>query len=191
MKYKVGDKVRIVSEKTGPYWNSEGQMDKWLGKVMTIRKVGSVCYEMKENDGECLGSGWFWYEHMIAGPAVQYPAIVTTTDGVTTTATLREGHKVLKTARAVCGQVDAFDQATGAKVALERLFAVEPEKPKGYSGKVVCVKGCSEYTTKGKVYEVVDGRITYDNGHKMVSQYSCLEDMNAHMVSKFIELVED
>ena len=34
-KYKVGDKVRIVSERPAENWNSE--MDKWLGRVMTIR----------------------------------------------------------------------------------------------------------------------------------------------------------
>lgn len=39
MKYKVGDRVRIVKEKTGRNWNSEGRMDKWLGEIMTIESV--------------------------------------------------------------------------------------------------------------------------------------------------------
>lgn len=37
MKYKVGDRVRIVSETTeGMNWI--GEMDVYLGKVMTIKK---------------------------------------------------------------------------------------------------------------------------------------------------------
>ena len=31
-KYKIGDKVRIVSERPADHWNPE--MDKWLGRVM-------------------------------------------------------------------------------------------------------------------------------------------------------------
>ena len=40
MKYKVGDKVRIVSKWVkGCKQNSDGKMDKWLGKNMTIRAI--------------------------------------------------------------------------------------------------------------------------------------------------------
>ena len=37
-KYKVGDKVRIVGYRTF-LMNSFGEMDKWLGKVMTVRGI--------------------------------------------------------------------------------------------------------------------------------------------------------
>ena len=75
-KYKVGDKVRIVSE-----WNEKtmedafGSMDKWLGKVMTIRKIdnmlGKFVYKMEEdkNEGD---SGWAWNEACIAGLANKF-----------------------------------------------------------------------------------------------------------------------
>ena len=51
MKYKVGDKVRIVSNwGKGCHENSDGKMDKWLGKVMTIMCVdcNRKCYKMIE-----------------------------------------------------------------------------------------------------------------------------------------------
>lgn len=62
MKYKVGDKVRII-DKRNSLMNCFGKMDCWLGKVMTIEKVcdEDYCYRMKED-----GQLWFWYEGMIA-----------------------------------------------------------------------------------------------------------------------------
>lgn len=66
-KYKAGDRVRIVKEKTGEYWNPEGVMDKWLGQTMTIKSVresGMRCYKMKEDD-----ELWCWYPWMIEGLA--------------------------------------------------------------------------------------------------------------------------
>lgn len=38
MKYKVGDKVRIVN-KRGELWNSAGEMDKRMGKILTVCRV--------------------------------------------------------------------------------------------------------------------------------------------------------
>lgn len=66
MKYKVGDKVRIVKYPpkgsgfmitTDPL-NSE--MGKWLGKIMTIAQVQSRCYIMKEDNGK-----WAWTPSLI------------------------------------------------------------------------------------------------------------------------------
>lgn len=70
-KYKVGDKVRIVSERPQKCWNPE--MDKYLGKTMTIIKSGTnyhgVYYHME--DSKDFDFYWYWYEDMIAGLAEQ------------------------------------------------------------------------------------------------------------------------
>ena len=75
MMYKKGDRVRIVSEPPeglkGLNWNDE--MDKYLGKVMTIKRVLNILtdsYKMveDENDGD-----WFWDDNMIAGLASEIP----------------------------------------------------------------------------------------------------------------------
>ena len=76
-KYKVGDKVRIVSEwGDGCYQNQDGYMDKWLGKIMTIRDVtkncGKLAYKMKEDREENRGLGWCWNEKCIAGIANKF-----------------------------------------------------------------------------------------------------------------------
>lgn len=70
MKYKVGDKVRIVSEKAGKHWAPNGDMDKYLGKVMTVRKVVEsefISYYRMWEDTNDYELGHCWHEHMIKG----------------------------------------------------------------------------------------------------------------------------
>ncbi len=69
--YKVGDRVRIVDHRTEGM-NDDGEMDKWLGKVMTIRRVNKLLdnpYKMEEDQDEFGGDGWYWDDEMIAGLA--------------------------------------------------------------------------------------------------------------------------
>ena len=70
MKYKVGDKVRIVSEwGEGCCQNLNGEMDKWLGKVMTVRGVVATTYRMVEDIEDNDWGGWYWKENCIEGLA--------------------------------------------------------------------------------------------------------------------------
>ena len=67
--YKVGDRVRIVNYRTEEM-NGDGGMDRWLGKVMTVRGIKehlSNPYKMMEDRYEFGGDGWFWGDEMIAG----------------------------------------------------------------------------------------------------------------------------
>ena len=63
-KLKPGDKVRIVRERVFGM-NDMGEMDKWLGKVMTVKEhtLGGDIH-MVEDQHENYG-GWFWDEDMI------------------------------------------------------------------------------------------------------------------------------
>lgn len=123
MKYKVGDRVRIVSK-----WkddgscaqNWEGKMDKWLGKVMTIRKTLGLWYRMEEDKYETI-DGWAWNEKCISGLAIEEKIIIYS-DGKTVTAKKMNGKKIEKKAEAKCSPGDDFDFYTGAKLAFERLF---------------------------------------------------------------------
>lgn len=65
MRYKAGDRVRIVEQRT-ENMNTYGEMDKWLGKIMTICGHTDVkpYYSMEEDGGK-----WYWYDEMIAGLA--------------------------------------------------------------------------------------------------------------------------
>lgn len=62
MKYKVGDKVRVrrFDERPG-CWNAEGKMDKYMGKIVTIKSIflpGTIQIVEDQNEG----SGWLWSE---------------------------------------------------------------------------------------------------------------------------------
>lgn len=77
-KYKVGDKVRIVDKYGGGCnQNMRGKMDKWLGKVMTIKAIRYDCgyissYRMEEDQEENYGYGWAWNDKCIAGLANKF-----------------------------------------------------------------------------------------------------------------------
>lgn len=135
-KYKVGDKVRIVSKRPQKDWNPD--MDKYLGKTATIIKSGinynGVYYYIEEDRDDFLGH-WYWYEGTIAGLAEheREPCTVELRfDGMVTTATLKRGGRDVKTAEARCNPKDTYSRAEGARVAVERLFEKKrkDDKPK-------------------------------------------------------------
>ena len=151
-KYKVGDKVRIVSKRPQRCWNP--YMDKHLGKTMTIIKSGinaeGVYYCMEEDRDDFLGH-WCWYEDMIAGLAEPERELCTVElrfDGMITTATLKRGGRDVKTAEVRCNPKDTYSRAEDARVAVERLFEKKRKedkpkksKPKRWDKFVVTVKG--------------------------------------------------
>lgn len=142
MKYKIGDKVWIVSKRPQKNWNP--YMDKYLGKTMTIIKSGinnkGVYYCMEEDRNDFLGH-WCWYEYMIAGlaePEWEPYTVELRFDGMITTATLKRGGRDVKTAEARCNPEDTYSRAEGARVAVERLFEKKrkEDKPEKYTPKV-------------------------------------------------------
>jgi len=133
-KYKVGDKVRIVGYRTDNM-NHFGEMDKWLGKVMTIRRLFLSGYRMEEDCGENYGRGWYWVDSMISGlaePEREPCTVELRFDGMITTAALKRGGRDVKTAEARCNPKDTYSRAEGARVAVERLFEKKrkEDKPK-------------------------------------------------------------
>lgn len=234
-KFKVGDRVRMVRE-TVPVRNRT----KYIGKSGKIVRVhGLRIYSHGQTYSTDFTGDYVVYEDEIE--SIFHPVIVITTDGTTTTATLREGKRVIRTATAKCSPGDTFDYATGAKLAFDRLFPetaetkpknpalmfkvgdrvwdvneesyatiicvdekddavpykvkyadgnthwrckhhvvpcgpdAEPPKPKCYTGKMVCIKSGYPWWTVGKVYDIMDGTITSDDGAKY-SGYISAED---------------
>lgn len=161
MKYKVGDKVRIVSKwGLGCYQNSGGRMDKWLGKVMTIRSVSSDDYRMEEDYHEHYGGGWSWNDACIAGLADKEKIIVTT-DGAETTARMYRGKEFVKSAKAKCSPHDTFDFKTGAALAMDRLLDRETKEEPAAFDKAMLIPGRFGRMSDGDWFIVVDDRFIY------------------------------
>lgn len=181
MKYKVGDKVRIKTEEsTLKVWNT--LMNKWLGKVMTIRKATKSFYRMFEDNGEFLGDGWVWYPEMIESLVDEHKLVITT-DGKNTTAKLYDGKRLLDTAVAVCSPEDEFNFKTGAEIAFKRLFKEEKkESPAYFTGKAVYVRSADFVdVTQGKIYNFIDGKYVDDVGLMCPLGYALYEeDLKTH-----------
>lgn len=61
MELKVGQKVRIKTYNRRPvYWNSSGKMDKYMGKVVTVRAIEGDKVKIKEDKNENGKNGWLW-----------------------------------------------------------------------------------------------------------------------------------
>lgn len=167
-KFKAGDKAII---------NAGYSFD---GKIGIVEEVIPGGYFVKcpehprRKNWTCLESDLL--------PLKSKTKILITTDGTTTLARLYEGDKVVKRAEAKCSPKDTYDFATGANLAYQRLMdvvvaqpcdlPVEPKEDKPEPTpepiKLYCVADYEPgvWITKGKVYDVIDGYITFDDGYR-------------------------
>lgn len=143
MAYKVGDKVRIVSERPKDFVFFD-KLGKYLGKTLTVIRVEwspvlGTLYCFKEaiiESGFCAGDSWVFRESWISGlaePEREPCTVELRFDGMITTAVLKRGGRDVKTAEARCNpKKDTYSRAEGARVAVERLFEKKrkEDKPK-------------------------------------------------------------
>lgn len=141
-KYKVGDKVRIVSERPKDFAYADN-VGKYLGKTFIVSMVkwhplfGNL-YSLEGaiiERGACAGPSWVFKESWISGlaePEREPCTVELRFDGVITTATLKRSGRDVKTAEARCNPKDTYSRAEGARVAVERLFEKKrkEDKPK-------------------------------------------------------------
>lgn len=184
-KYKVGDHV-IIEE------SNIDRTRKYAGKTGVIvgqwpMKCGyEYKYSVRPDEWEyCEGGIWCKVKSLV--PRTE--KIVITTDGKTTTATLYENDKKVKTATAKCSPDDKFDFAIGAKIAMDRLY---PEKSEPNTEGTIKYLDCKfvltnveglakDYFTEGKVYTMTDGKVQNDNGttyplHRTIKDVTDLKD---------------
>lgn len=148
-KYKVGDKVRIVSERPKDFAYADN-IGKYLGKTFIVSMVkwhplfGNL-YSLEGaiiERGACAGPSWVFKESWISGlaePAREPCTVELRFDGMITTAVLKRGGRDVKTAEARCNPTDTYSRAEGARVAVERLFEKkrkEKDKPKESKPKI-------------------------------------------------------
>lgn len=137
-KYKVGDKVRIVSERPDSK-NYVDEMVRFLGKEITISMVKEFCgipYYYSEDAKpknpvqawfcKVLGvPGYYFMDEWISGLAEQKKpefSVSVRFHGRLTVAELIKDGKVVKVENARCNPKDTYSRAEGARVSVERLF---------------------------------------------------------------------
>lgn len=130
-KYKVGDRVRIVSKMPDGYACS-GDVREFLGKTGTVKRVNDylvTTYQFEEIYTDYHGFKYYpvFSEEWIAGLVKQKKEsglrVVIRFDGNVTTARMICGGTVVKTATARRNPADKYSRAEGARVAMERLFS--------------------------------------------------------------------
>ena len=191
-KFKVGDKVRIldgskIQDYAGGWVYTMGN---FVGREAPIKSlkncIGRPAYHL-------YGNVCTWDERGLE-LVEQKDTIVIYRKSNETIAIRKENGKEVKRAVAKCSPDDTYDFQTGAKIAMDRLF--EPEKPKGYTHKIVCVESSARFRV-GKPYEVKDGTLFGENGigYKKGcfdgTPYKNVDEINADLTAKFIELVEE
>lgn len=148
-KYKVGDKVRIVSERPDSK-NYVDEMVRFLGKEITISMVKEFCgipYYYSEDAKPknpvqawfCKGlgvPGYYFMDEWISGlaeqkkPADENLSVTIRFCGRITVAELYKNGRVVKVENARCNPNDTYSRAEGARVAVERLFEKKGKESK-------------------------------------------------------------
>lgn len=60
-KFEVGQKVRVKKYDVRPgYWNMLGEMDKYMGQIVTIKEINGSGIKILEDVSENNGDGWSW-----------------------------------------------------------------------------------------------------------------------------------
>ena len=165
-KYKVGDKVRIVSERPASprFVNS---MVQYLGKTLTVSKVENetlgAIYRFKEATFQvdtmpiaailCPNAHGMWTfdEGWISGLAEQKKptdenlSVTIRFCGRMTVAELYKNGRVVKVENALCNPKDEYSRSEGARIAVERLFEKKPKESKPKIGDKFVIVGKSCY----------------------------------------------
>lgn len=188
-KYKVGDKVRIVSEMP---CDSDFTLDmrRFLGKEITISMAkewdGVPRYYSEDAKPMSLIAeglfavlgvpGYYFRENWISGlaepqkPADDGLSVVIRFHGNLTVAELYKNGKVVKVENARCNPKDKYSRAEGARIAVERLLQKKTEASKPKIGdKFVVIGNSSEMHHAFCIGTIVTLVVLCDDGY---SRYS-------------------
>lgn len=185
-KFKVGDFVKLKKNvKPGDCIDSYTILPAMYENLQKSRQIKTITYFSSRKIYVAMVNGWYYSFNSLEFATAPEKIII-----------YRNGAEVVakntatgKTGVARCNPADEFDFNAGAKLAFERLTNSEPEKPKYYSGKIICVSAATDLFTKGKIYEVVNGNFRDDKGFLYPCNHS-IEEINSTNTSQFIELVE-
>ncbi|GEM_PF-6111442 len=183
-KFKVGDKVLVTNDKEKlDYIGCPSSYAGQKGEVAMYESGGRDAL-IRFSNGE---SWWLYLEFL---KKIRPEKIIIYRNGAEIVA---KNTATGKTGVARCNPADEFDFNTGAKLAFERLTNPEPEKPKYYTGKAVCVESPRKEYTVGKIYTFENGKTKDNNGTPRPHGYRAkdINHYNTNSVFTFVPLIED
>lgn len=163
MQYKKGDKVRVKRFKKRPKgWNPYGKMDYLMGKIVELCHADDTYVHVKRRDG--IG---IWQLKIDEVEPVKNECVVMyRKDNQVIALDKVTGEKAI----AKCSPEDEFDFYTGCKIAFDRLTEKEEVKKKAkiepLNAKICVLDDREKKFTKGKIYNITDGKITDNEGSK-------------------------
>ena len=191
-KFKVGDIVRGISDRYGV--TNTNMTKARVMSVRTIRDYGDEFLSvkiLKHKDKSFIGCV---FEVRAKDSELVEPyqdwKVVIVPRGNKTVAKIYKNNANVKTVECKKHPDDEYSMYEAIKVVTERLR--EPEKPKYYNGKVVCIGNhISLPLTCGKIYQFKDGYITNDIG-RLFPCYpvTSFEDFQDSTATKWLEVVE-
>lgn len=187
-KFKIGDKVIVNGETNMLHFEN----DYAVVKDILANDFVAVQFKHKYDNlhscaGKCARNRGYWVsEDMLT----KLEPIVIYRDGNKTVAFDKSNGKK---AIARCHPDDKYDMYEGARIALDRLSGREPFEPvQGlYNGKVVFTQPADGFT-KGRIYEIVDGKIVNDmnNMYPVIAHFEKFEDVEYYFLGGVIEIEE-
>ena len=162
MRFKVGDKVRVKTFKEIPeYWNPK--MSDLIGEVVTIECILRDGYIIDEK-----GTMWALKESDVE-PVNNECIVMYRKDNQVIALDKVTGKKAV----AKCSPEDGFNFYTGCKIAFERLTGTKtPVARKLLNTKICVLENLDDMFTKGKIYEIKDGKIKDNYGVAFPFRYS-------------------
>lgn len=192
-KFKVGDIVRGISN-----IHAVTSTDMLEGRVLSVTK-GFFDQEfisikiLKHKAPFYVGreySGIHSHDVELVEPYQDWKVVIVPR-GNKTVAKLYKNNAVVKTVECNKHPDDEYSMDEAIKVVTERLL--EPEKPKYYNGKVVCIDNCRNHRnyTVGKIYQVKDGYFRNDHGIQLpIHPVTSFESFQRSSAAKWLEVVE-
>lgn len=120
MRFKAGDRVRVKKFKERPmHWNSEGEMDHLMGKVVKIERTVNSRYVVRDSKNDC---DWIFRDYDLE--PVNETIVIYRKYREVIALDKTTGEKAI----ARCNPSDEYDFRIGAKLAFERLTSVKPDK---------------------------------------------------------------
>lgn len=204
MQYKKGDKVKVKRFKKRPdRWNSDGKMDYLMGKIVEVLMADDEFVFVERHDG--YGSWCLKIEEV--EPVKNECIVIYRKDNQVIALDKTTGKKAI----AKCSPEDEFDFYTGCEIAFKRLTEKEETKAniEPLNAKICVLDDRDKNFTKGKIYNIDNGKITDDKGNvwprswrfknmdEVLDYFSAWENFRRTTIThyyshelKFIEVVE-